>query len=157
MGLFDIFKKKKIENSFPENELEKTLYQASTNSSKRDEFYMKLLWNDLIVLTDKTDKKGTQILEENTSVKFVTFEDGKIPVFASTNRIFDKGFIKEEVPFLALKGQNLFEITKGATLILNPYSDYGKELIPNEIERLLNGSIFDQSNEMKIEEETKYK
>ena len=155
MGLFDIFKKKKIENSFPENELEKTLYQASTNSSKRDEFYMKLLWNDLIVLTDKTDKKGTQILEENTSVKFVTFEDGKIPVFTSTNRIFDKGFIKEEVPLMALKGQNLFEITKGATLILNPYSDYGKELIPNEIERLLNGSIFDQSNEMKIEEETK--
>ncbi|MBE7641785.1 hypothetical protein GUB10_15735 [Salegentibacter sp. BLCTC] len=155
MGLFDIFKKKKIENSFPENELEKTLYQASTNSSKRDEFYMKLLWNDLIVLTDKTDKKGTQILEENTSVKFVTFEDGKIPIFTSTNRIFDKGFIKEEVPFMALKGQNLFEITKGATLILNPYSDYGKELIPNEIERLLNGSIFDQSNEMKIEEETK--
>lgn len=155
MGLFDIFKKKKVENSFPENELENTLMLAATNSSKRHEFYMKLLWNELIVLTDKTDKQGTQILEENTSVKIVTFEDGKIPVFTSTNRIFDKGIIKEEVPFMALKGQNLFEVTKGATFILNPYSDYGKELIPNEIERLLNGSIFDQSNEMKIEEETK--
>ena len=155
MGLFDIFKRKKVESSFPENELEKTLMQAATNSFKRDEFYMKLLWNELIVLTNKTDLEGAQVLKENTTVQFVTFDNGKIPVFTSTNRIFDKGIIKEEVPFMALKGQNLFEITKGATFTLNPYSDYGKELIPNEIERLLNGSIFDQSNEMKIEEDTK--
>ena len=109
MGLFDIFKKKNIENSFPENELERTLILAATNSSKRDDFYMKLLWNELIVLTDKTEQQGTQILKENTTVQFVTFKDGKIPVFTSTNRIFDKGIIKEEVPFMALKGHNLFE------------------------------------------------
>jgi hypothetical protein len=156
MGLFDIFKRKKTENTFPENELEKTLMEAVTNSSARNEFYVKLLWNDLIVLTNGNNnaEEGIKTLEKDTSVQFVTFENGQIPIFTSTNRIFDKGIIKEEVPFMALKGQDLFGIAKGATFILNPYSDYGKELLPNEIENLLNGSVFDKSNEMKIERDT---
>ncbi|WP_051205348.1 enhanced serine sensitivity protein SseB C-terminal domain-containing protein [Salinimicrobium xinjiangense] len=154
MGLLDLFRRKRTEGNFPENELEKTLMQATTDSSKRKDFYMKLLWNDLIVLTTKHDKEGTHVLEENTTVQFVNFEDGKIPIFTSTNRIFDKAIVKDEVPFMALKGKDLFKIARGATFILNPYSDYGKELIPNEIEKLLNGSIFNETNEFKIEEDT---
>ncbi len=42
MGLFDIFKKKTTDNTFPENELEKTLMVAATDSSARKEFYIKL-------------------------------------------------------------------------------------------------------------------
>lgn len=156
MGIFDIFKKKKTASTFPENELEKTLMQATTDASARHEFYLKLLWNELIVLTIGHDnsQEGYRTLEKDTKIQFVTFENGKIPVFTSTNRIFDKGVINEEVPFIALKGQSLFSLTKGATFILNPYSDYGKELVPNEIENLLDGSIFDQNNEMTIEKET---
>ena len=75
-------------------------------------------------------------------------------VFTSTNRIFDKGIINEQVPFLAMKGEDLFGVAKGATFILNPYSDYGKELIPSEIEDLLNGSIFEHKKEMTIEQDT---
>jgi len=156
MGLFDIFKKKTTDNTFPENELEKTLMAAATDSSARKEFYVKLLWNDLIVLTNEhnNSKEGISILEEDTSVQFITLENGQIPIFTSTNRIFDKGIVKQEVPFMALKGKDLFGIAKGATFILNPYSDYGKELMPREIENLLNGSIFDESNKIKIEGDT---
>ena len=52
MGIFDIFKKKKTESTFPENELEQNLMKASTDASARNEFYTKLLWNELIVLTN---------------------------------------------------------------------------------------------------------
>ena len=156
MGIFDIFKKKKTESTFPENELERNLMKASTDASARNEFYTKLLWNELIVLTNghNENEEGVRTLEKDTNVQFVTFENGQIPVFTSTNRIFDKGVIKEQVPFMAMKGQDLFGVAKGATYILNPYSDYGKELIPQEIESLLNGSIFEQNNEMTIEKET---
>ena len=156
MGIFDIFKKKKIESTFPENELEQNLMKASSDISARKEFYMKLLWNELIVLTNghTQSEEGRKTLEKDTEVQFVTFESGQIPVFTSTNRIFDKGIIKEEVPFMSMKGQDLFGITKGASFIINPYSDYGKELIPQEIESLLNGSIFEKTNEMEITEDT---
>jgi len=156
MGIFNIFKKKKEESTFPENELEISLMNAATDASARKDFYTKLLWNELVVLSSghNESEEGVRILEKDTEVKFITFENGQIPVFTSANRIFDKGIIKEEVPFIAMKGQNLFEVAKGATFILNPYSDYGKELLPQELENLLNGSIFEQSNEMTIQEET---
>jgi hypothetical protein len=156
MGIFDIFKKKNTESTFPENELENSLMKASSDISARNEFYTKLLWNELIVLTNghKDSEEGRKILEEDTEVQFVTYENGQIPVFTSTNRIFDKGIVKEQVPFISMKGQDLFGFTKGATFILNPYSDYGKELIPQEIESLLNGSIFEKTNEMEIKEDT---
>lgn len=152
MGIFDIFKKKKTDSTFPENELEQCLMRAASETSAQKEFYQKLLWNQLFVLTAGHDssEEGTQILKEDTTVQFVTFEEGQIPVFTSTNRIFDKGVIKKEVPYMSLKGQDLFGVAKGVTFILNPYSDYGKELIPEEIENLLNGTIYD-----KIEEQEK--
>lgn len=156
MGIFDIFKKKKTESTFPENELERNLMKASSDISARNEFYTKLLWNDLIVLTNEHNEseEGRKTLEKDTEVQFVTLEGGQIPIFTSTNRIFDKGIVKEQVPFMSLKGQDLFGITKGATFMLNPFSDYGKELIPQEIESLLNGSIFEKSNEIEITEDT---
>lgn len=156
MGLFDRLKKKKTDNTFPENELEKLLMRAASDSSARNDFYTKLLWSELIVITNGQEEasEGTKVLEKDTTVQFVTFENGQIPVFTSTNRIFDKGIVKEQVPFMAIKGQDLFDFTKGATFILNPYSGYGKELIPQEIENLLNGSIFEQNNEMTIQSDT---
>ncbi len=156
MGIFDIFKQKKNKLTFPENELEKSLLKAASDISARNEFYTKLLWNELIVLTNahNATEEGRKILEKDTEVQFVTFENGKIPVFTSTNRIFDKGIIKKQVPFMTIKGQDLFEFTKGATFLLNPYSDYGKELVPQEIESLLNGSIFEKTNEIEITENT---
>lgn len=153
MGIFDIFKKKKTDSTFPENELEHCLMLAASETSAQKEFYLKLLWNQLYVLTDGHDasEKGSQTLEMDTTVQFVTFEEGQIPVFTSTNRIFDKGVIKEEVPYISLKGQDLFSVAKGTTFILNPYSDYGKELIPEEIENLLNGTIYDKIDEQERE------
>ncbi|MBS2100829.1 enhanced serine sensitivity protein SseB C-terminal domain-containing protein [Carboxylicivirga linearis] len=156
MRLFDRLKKKKTDTTFPENELEKLLIRAASDASARNDFYTKLLWSELIVITNGQEdiSKGAKVLEKDTTVQFVTFENGHIPLFTSTNRIFDKGVVKEQVPFMVIKGQDLFDFTRGATFILNPYSDYGKELIPQEIESLLNGSIYKQNDEMTIQSNT---
>jgi len=156
MSIFNLFKKKSTDSTFPENDLETLLLKASSDSSARKDFYVKLLWSELFVLTaeETTLEQGNKILEKDTEVKLINLENGELPVFTSTNRIFDKGYIKEQVPFMAMKGHDLFNLTKGAKLILNPYSDYGKELLPSEIERLLDGSIFEQTNDITIEKET---
>lgn len=147
MKLLDLFKKKKENKStFPENELERYLMEAPSNSDAQKYFYQKLIWNQLIVLTPDylEAEEGEQIVEENTKLKLVSFEGGQIPVFTSLNRIFDQEIIKEKVSYISLKGQDLFAMTKGASFILNPYSAYGKELVPEEIEQLMNGTIYDQ-------------
>ncbi|WP_241686585.1 SseB family protein [Flavobacterium sp. YO12] len=92
-----------------------------------------------------------QTLENDINVQFVIFENGQIPVFTSINRIFDKGIIKEKVPYLSIKGQDLFKSLNGATFILNPYSDFVKELIPEEIETLLNGTIYNKIDEQELQ------
>ncbi|WP_240338681.1 SseB family protein [Aquimarina sp. AD10] len=127
--------------------------RAASEISAQKEFYQKLLWNQLFVLTDghSDSEEGIHTLEKDTTVQFVTFEEGQIPIFTSTNRIFDKGIVKEEVAYVSLKGQDLFGVAKGSTFILNPYSDYGKELLPEEIENLLNGTIYDKIDEQEIE------
>jgi len=154
MGFFDLFKKKKTSSTFPENELEKCLVQAVSDYSAQKGFYQKLLWNELFVLTSdhSTLENKNQNSENNTSIRFVIFESGHIPIFTSLNRIFDKGVVKKESPYVSLKGQDLFSATTGSTFILNPYSDYSKELVPEEIENLLNGTIYKKIEEQELED-----
>ncbi len=157
MGLFDIFKKK-VNSDIPpgENMLEMSLRKAATEPAYRIEFYKKLLTEKLIVLTSKASiPEGEQVLKEDTPVDIATLEDGKIPVFTSTSKIFDKGIIKEQVSFMEMNGKDLFNLATGATFILNPYSDYGKELLPNEIESLLHDTILtDHHKQITVQKDT---
>ena len=155
MGLFDIFKKKKKQVFEPENELEQCLMNGRTDINAQKEFYQKLLWNELFVLTNAapTYQEGTNMLEEGSNVQIVAFDGGQIPVFTSTNRIFDKGIIDTAVHYLCLKGQDLFELAQGATFVLNPYSEFHKELVPEEIEDLMNGTIYQKIDDHAIEQQ----
>nr|WP_294796505.1 enhanced serine sensitivity protein SseB C-terminal domain-containing protein [uncultured Mucilaginibacter sp.] len=157
MGLFDWLKssKSKVEDSTPK--LETVLKKAATEPAYRDEFYKLLLSEEVVVLTQSDSlPHGAYTLKEDTTVSIRTLDDGRIPVFTSTDRIFDKGVINSQVEFMAMKGMDLFGLAKGATFILNPYSDYGKELLPEEIERLLNGTIMNPTHQkITIEKETK--
>ena len=141
MRIFNFFRKKKTDTNFPENELEKVLVKAINDASFRKEFYIKLLWSELYILTDGRHK-ADKFLKKGTTVNLITFKTGHIPIFTSTNRIFDKGVVKRKVPYIVLKGQNLFTLAKGAPFIVNPYSDFARELNSQEIEDLMNGKIF---------------
>jgi hypothetical protein len=157
MGLFNIFKKKTNLPAQDNLSLETLLQKAATEPAYRAEFYKRLLSDELVVITEKSGlSEGNQTLQQDTKVNIVSYSDGKIPVFTSTERIFDKGIIKEQVEYLQMKGENLFGLARGATFLLNPYSDYGKELLPDEVEKMLSGKILtDHSKTLTIEKETK--
>jgi SseB protein C-terminal domain/SseB protein N-terminal domain len=125
----------------PENALESALMHAAKDAAARPEFYRLLLESDLLVLgrvaraTPGTD--GPTVLPGD-SLQIVSAEiNGRTshPVFSSTTRL--QTYIREQQNFLTLKGRALFEATPGASFVLNPGSDYGKELPPTEIMRLL--------------------
>jgi hypothetical protein len=156
MGLFNLFKKKHSQQDLSNFSLEELLQNATAKPEYRPEFYKRLLSDKLVVITtDNGQHDGEWVANENTTVNIVNLADGKIPVFTSKQKIFDKGIIKEQVKVLELKGEDLLNMTKGATLILNPYSDYGKELLPAEIDQMLNGTILTASHQkITIEKET---
>lgn len=156
MGLLNSSQKKQTRQTNNRLTLEQLLQKAANEPAFRAEFYKRLLTDDLVIITHNSNfTEGNQILQQDTPVNIVTYDDGKIPVFTSTDRIFDKGIVKQQVEYMQMKGENLFGLAKGATFILNPYSDYGKEILPDEIESLLNGTILtDTSKTLTIEKET---
>jgi len=138
---------------------EDLLKKAADDASYRIEFLKRLLDEDLVLITDtKSVTEGTVRLEKDMKIKVFSFSDGRIPVFTSTDRIFDKGVIKKQVNYLKASSQDVFGFLKGAKLVLNPYSDYGKEFLPDEIEHLLDGTYFTgKAREIVVEKETKVK
>lgn len=157
MSLFDIFKKKPVPAFGKENRLETVLRLAAVEAAYRPEFYNLLLSEMLVVLTTGNNlAEGFRMLEKGTNVNIIPLQGGKIPVFTSVGKIFDKRVIKEKVPYLEMKGEDLFRLAKDATFVLNPYSDYGKELLPQEIESMLNGTVLNVNHKkIVVEKETK--
>jgi hypothetical protein len=154
MGIGDLFKKS-ASDRFDALNAEQLLEKAATEPAYRTEFYRRLLTENLYVITSHSNlPEGASIAQEGTTLNIVSFPDGKIPAFTSTERIFDKGVIQEQVEYISMKGKDLLTTLKGATVLLNPYSDYGKELIPAEIERLLDGSIFNDVQRIQIDKPT---
>jgi hypothetical protein len=126
----------------PENELEQALVKAVKNSAAAPDFYRLLLENTLLVLgTAEGQESATQELTLAPGSRFnlVTgLKDGQpyLPVFSSLVRMQE--FVKQESKYLSMKGRDLFELTRGAPVILNPASEYGKELTAEQVAQLLN-------------------
>ncbi|QDA61695.1 enhanced serine sensitivity protein SseB C-terminal domain-containing protein [Hymenobacter jejuensis] len=130
----------------PTNRLEEVLLQAAAtnDAASRLAFYHALLEEDLLVLTIPKEgfDAGEQQIEAGTEIQLQVLNDGKLPVFTSQDRIFDAEVVKEQVPFLRLRGHDLFSMAQGAEFALNPFSTVGKLLQADEIADMLSGRIF---------------
>ncbi|MEO8301954.1 MAG: enhanced serine sensitivity protein SseB C-terminal domain-containing protein [Rhizomicrobium sp.] len=126
-----------------ENELEKALVEAVKAPSSAPEFYRLLLETNLLVMGTVEGQEEAQqefSLSPGGRLSLVTaLKDGSqyLPVFSSLARMQE--FVKQESKYLSIKGRALLELTLGGPLILNPASQYGKELSPQEVQQLLSG------------------
>ncbi len=124
-----------------ENELEKALVAATHDPAAAPEFYRLFLESDLLV-------PGTVEGREYTNEKFSLTPDDKLnlvpgtkdgsqflPLFSSLARMQE--YVEQERKYLVLKGRVLLEVTRGAPVILNPASEYGKVLSPQQVAQLL--------------------
>jgi hypothetical protein len=124
-----------------ENELERALVRAVKNPHQAPEFYRLLLESDLLVMgsiegSEDATEKFT--LKPGGRVNLVTgLKDGTafLPVFSSLLRMQE--YATQECKYLSVKGRALLDLTRGGPVILNPASEYGKELTPQEIAQLL--------------------
>ncbi len=142
-----------------ENELEKILRMAATEPAHRPQFCEVLMNSQVFLLgtTGMVTTEGVAHLDAGDTIQIQHWQkpDGTpvIPFFSSLE-ILQKSIDSEE-SYLSISARNLFEMTLGATLFLNPKSDYGKEFIPQEIEHLLSIGVGRAPTRRKIEKETK--
>ncbi len=127
-----------------ENSLEKALRLAADEPAYRPEFFTLLLESSVYVLGHPDESPtGKRISEpgEKVSIQKWVRSDGSpvIPFFTSFS-VLQKS-IEAETTCVELPARALFEMTKGAFLVLNPKSQYGKEFHPNEIEALLTNGV----------------
>lgn len=124
-----------------ENELERALVKVVKNPAITPEFYRLLLASDLLVM-------GTVEGQEDAAEQFTLAPGGRVnlvtgqkngatflPVFSSLLRMQE--YAQKECKYLSINGRALLELTRGAPIVLNPASEYGKELSPQQVSHLL--------------------
>jgi len=141
-----------------ENPLEELLRLAADEPAHRPAFCDVLLEAQIFLLgtTGLVEGEGQVNLEAGSQVQIQHWErtDGSpvIPFFSSLAVL--RQSIDEEQTYLELPVRSLFEMTLGATLMLNPKSDYGKEFVPAEVEQLLNHGVSRMPEQRVVEKET---
>ncbi len=124
----------------PTNLLEHALLNAANDPAARPLFLRELLDSKVCIIPAGTPPAIVDgIIQTGTQISLVNIEfNGHkcVPFFTSEARI------QPGVNFLLLDARAFFEMTKGSYLLMNPGASYGKEFFPDEITRLLDGSIF---------------
>lgn len=139
----------------PEEQLEKSLEKAVKDPAYRTLFYRTLLDSTVYILAESgVQDKGELIIAPNAELNIQHWEmqDGlsTIPFFSSL-KMLQQAVEDEEQPFMALPVRDLFAMTKGAQLFLNPKCEYGKAFYPQEVAMLLQTGGMAQPMEQVID------
>ncbi len=123
-----------------ENHLEQALRQAANEPGFRSYFYA-ALWAADVYVIGELEPSGKMGTPERMTIENWNQIDGIaiVPFFSSLSAL--QRAINEECGYLKLSARKLFEITRGAALVLNPMSDYAKEFSAGEIDELLLGEL----------------
>jgi len=94
----------------------------------------------LIVPAGEKPRIINGVIPQDTKISLANIEiEGRqcVPFFTSESRM------PAGTEYLMLDAKAFFEMTRGAHLVMNPGAAYGKEFFPEEISRLLDGTIFE--------------
>lgn len=138
--------------------LDALLQRAATEPADRPEFIARLLEADVYVLgrMHGSTGPGERVAGEGEKMDIRSWssEDGEaiLPFFTSLAVLREA--IEWEESYVRLPARTFFEMTLGATLVLNPNSPYGKEFLPQEVENLLHGGIGQPADQRVVQKDT---
>ncbi|PIP82954.1 MAG: hypothetical protein CO113_13790 [Elusimicrobia bacterium CG_4_9_14_3_um_filter_62_55] len=125
----------------PENELEEALMRAARDSAERPLFYRVMETATLYFVNEGAPPEGGKLATGQTlNIRQVQF-DGKqfVPVFTSPERI--AAAFPEGQAYLGMAAKEFFDLTRGAKFLLNPGSEFGKEITPLEAASIADGTV----------------
>lgn len=128
------------------NELEEALVAAAQDPAARGPFLRLLLDSTVFVVGRVKDENGhnresagEMMIQpgEGLALFQAALPDGRpcIPFYSSVRWL--SGCLHEDASYVALPARTLFETAVGATFVLNLGAPWGKELLPEEVTRLL--------------------
>jgi hypothetical protein len=142
----------------PQNDLERSLVQAAKDPSHVPQFYRVLAKSEVLVLSadpPSVRPAGWVNTEADTTIRLRHMEfDGKpcLPLFSSLERLRE---VASDVGYYALNSIDLLRMTAGTPLLLNPGSEYGKEIAVDEAARIVDGTIEGPLQSRTVEKATK--
>lgn len=141
----------------PNNDLERSLVKASSDTSHRPQFYRDLLVSDIFVINEGGESLEIEngVVQQGGTIQLQSLQrDGEnwIPMFSSLPRLQQS--LQTEATYFRLNTRSFFEVTRGANVVLNPNLEYGKELTTLEIASILDGSIFHAGQGYTVEKAT---
>jgi hypothetical protein len=131
-----------------ENRLEALLALSTDEPAHRPKFYRVLLESEVYVISDmERENEGQWYLTADDALSILTIsvagKDPIIPFFSSIGEL--TRFVDFDARWISINARQLFMLTKGATLVLNPQSKYSKPFYPPMIEALLTTGIHHTS------------
>ncbi|TWG92872.1 type III secretion system (T3SS) SseB-like protein [Luteimonas sp. J16] len=116
--------------------LDDALARAAQDPGARPAFYRLLLESEVYAI-GLVPAPGSEDPDPGLSIAHFAREGGDrfIPFFSSAEAL--QPLLDEETRAVALPARQLFGMTRGNTLVLNPTSTTGKEFLPAEIDALL--------------------
>jgi hypothetical protein len=126
------------------NPLERALRLAAKDAANRPDFFRLLLESQVFVVGDAAETEdGDRPMDAGESVSLHKWDqpDGSSVIPFFTSRAAVAHAIEGEASCLGLPARELFEHTRGSTLVLNPNHKYGKQFSPQDIDAMLAGGI----------------
>ncbi len=131
--------------------------KAATDPAHRPQFMRNLLAAKIFIIQagpcNLEIKNGVAQVGGTIGISPITHaEKDWLPIFTSLLRL--EQVVQQEGNYLQLKARDFFEMTRGAHVLMNPGHAYGKEFLPDEIARMIDGTIFEPNNSFIVKEET---
>jgi hypothetical protein len=142
----------------PENDLERSLVKAANDPVFTPQFYRDLARADIFIIQHgkQVPEKAERIIAlEGETIQIQNIEHrGKLhtPFFSSLTRL--RAVLDSKAAYLGINALAFLELTKGSALLLNPGSEYGKEITAKEAALILNGSIWQPSERFVVQKKT---
>ena len=129
------------------------MQKAAEEPAFRKPFYERFLNENVhVVIHGEKMPTGTLDTTKVKSLAMMTLPDGRVPIFTSPQRIVERGFVKgDNIQYLTLTGRDLITSNANKTFVINPFSDYARNITPDEIPHILDGTaLFDASRTTNI-------
>lgn len=130
--------------SWPANEVESLLHRAAKEMDARPAFIRALLETTLYVIPlpeSQYEVKDGQVQPGGKVALLHVQTEGKQAIAAFTSLETHQASCRPNTPSLGFSTRDLFAMTRGAHIAVNPVGPTGKLFLPEEIDELLSGLI----------------
>ncbi len=141
------------------DKLATALKDAALEPGLRPEFYKTLLDSNVyILIADQQGLLDGEIFQKTgKNISVLSWRKSNndliVPIFTSENELHKA--VKKYQKYVCMNAKVFFSTSKDSQYVINPLSQYSKELTDYEVRSLLDGSLFNRNDKITLKRDTK--